>query len=754
MTASRSGLRHLLSMGILSSTILSYCTLVGAWRATKLRSPSFPSTRLQANHRVFKYKQDPVEEEALRREPFLGYVPFKKRTNSTLTGKNKKNVQYVLDEDEKEEEWDNESTRTLNDKSKNFPRRYQVRKELAKRFKVKGIFSKNKPRPYQIPLRAPEVATRRFKIFVKPTKLNSNRTIVTHVDELRRAVLDEGQKLEHIDFKDVSFMPSSNSTNSKEKMKGFNPLNHEVIKLIKMRASTKSKPGARAPNDNANLALSIEGGGMRGAVSAGMASAIAVLGLSDAFDSIYGSSAGSVVGAYMVSRQMCIDVYTEVLTTAKTKFVSKGRLASSLATSLFDTRVLNNTVLSKYVNPAMNISFVLDSVMCPEHGLRPLDIEKFRINDERQQLRIVTSTVRDGKMETHCLGSKTMDFFDRVHDETGDVLEEATTMLKSKRHGLFACLETSMLVPAATGPPLTLLRNKDAHLNITTDCFDAFCYEPIPYRSAVAEGATHVLALKSRPEGAPIGTKPGLFEKYFAPVHFETNNMPEVAKFFENGGQQYLYTEDYLTLDEGKMHLVNEKDPQSSEGILVPPRDILYGVDLDDEAQTLAANRDDWDRAHLFPLSVPEGKPELSVLSVDQDQVLEGVRLGFAAAFDLLAPVANVVGLNERLDGNRVAELLFSHVGTAKNVLEIPVAIKGDYILEDERFAMMDEGDYLKRNNVDALQQNGSPDALCPKKDASELLDLLPGFHKGKMISLSKGLHQIKHGEGEASPNQ
>jgi hypothetical protein len=36
--------------------------------------------------------------------------------------------------------------------------------------------------------------------------------------------------------------------------------------------------------------------------------------------------------------------------------------------------------------------------------------------------------------------------------------------------------------------------------NITVG-FDAFCYEPIPYRSAVKDGATHVLALRSRPEG-------------------------------------------------------------------------------------------------------------------------------------------------------------------------------------------------------------------------------------------------------------
>mmetsp|Transcript_12235 Transcript_12235/g.22940 ORF Transcript_12235/g.22940 Transcript_12235/m.22940 type:complete len:507 (+) Transcript_12235:1-1521(+) len=497
---------------------------------------------------------------------------------------------------------------------------------------------------------------------------------------------------------------------------------------------------------------------MRGAVSAGMASAIAVLGLSDVFDCIYGSSAGSVVGAYMVSRQMCIDVYTDVLTTAKSKFVSKGRLASSLATNLIDTRVLNNTVVfSRYVSPAMNISFVLDGIMCPRGGLRPLDLEKFRINDQQQPLRVVTSTVREGKMETHCLGSRTMDFFDKVDNETGRVLERATTMLNSKdRHGFFACLETSMLVPAATGPPLPLLRNKDAHLNITTRCFDAFCYEPIPYRSAVEEGATHVLVLKTRPDGSPIGTKPGLFEKVFAPMYFDSNGMPRVSKYFENGGQQYIYVEDYLTLDQGRDHVVNERDPESLNGIPVPPPKILYGIQRDNEAEKLAKNRHEWKRAHLLPLALAEGKPELSTLSVDQDEVLQGVKLGFAAAFDLLAPLARVE-LNSHLNGDRVAELLFSHVGTAVDVLDVPVPIAGDLILESEESCKItncractktmeqkvarDLRSAYFMHELELVSESQKP---CPIQDATELLDSLPGFHRGRMVSLSKGLYQLK----------
>lgn len=607
--------------------------------------------------------------------------------------------------------------------------------------------------------------------------------IVTNVQQLREAVLDRGVELKSIEFQNVSFVPrnppnqtqtskrwsiASTPSAMKSKAKGNSPnrrsiaWDHPVLQLIEMRSKTNSKPGARAVNDTATLALSIEGGGMRGAVSAGMASAIAVLGLSDVFDCIYGSSAGSVVGAYMVSRQMCIDVYTDVLTTAKSKFVSKGRLASSLATNLIDTRVLNNTVVfSKYISPAMNISFVLDGIMCPMGGLRPLDLEKFRINDQRQPLRVVTSTVRQGKMETHCLGSQTMDFFDKIDNETGQVVERATTMMNSNkkdRHGFFACLETSMLVPAATGPPLPLLRNKDAHLNITTKCFDAFCYEPIPYRSAVEEGATHVLVLKTRPDGSPIGTKPGLFERVFAPMYFDSNGMPQVSKYFENGGQQYIYVEDYLTLDQGRDHKVNESDAQSLKGVPVPPPKILYGVERDEEAERLAKNRDGWKRAHLYPLAVAEGKPELSTLSVDQDEVLEGVSLGFAEAFDLLAPLANVE-LNSHLNGDRVAELLFSHVGTETNVLEVQVPVPGDLILESEEHCQVQNCNTCCTNTMEEKVARDLRSAYfmheleilresaqdpCPIRDASELLDSLPGFHRGRMMSLSKGLHRLK----------
>lgn len=69
------------------------------------------------------------------------------------------------------------------------------------------------------------------------------------------------------------------------------------------RWATKSLPGKRKPSDSNKIALCVEGGGMRGCVAAGSAAAINFLGLNDAVDIVYGSSAGAMVATYFISRQ-------------------------------------------------------------------------------------------------------------------------------------------------------------------------------------------------------------------------------------------------------------------------------------------------------------------------------------------------------------------------------------------------------------------------------------------------------------------
>jgi predicted patatin/cPLA2 family phospholipase len=76
---------------------------------------------------------------------------------------------------------------------------------------------------------------------------------------------------------------------------------HPVVEALRHRRAEGSRPGERS--DGRRIALVIEGGGMRGVVSAGMTAAIEQLGLRDAFDEIHGASAGAFNGAFLLAGQ-------------------------------------------------------------------------------------------------------------------------------------------------------------------------------------------------------------------------------------------------------------------------------------------------------------------------------------------------------------------------------------------------------------------------------------------------------------------
>jgi predicted patatin/cPLA2 family phospholipase len=76
---------------------------------------------------------------------------------------------------------------------------------------------------------------------------------------------------------------------------------HPVVQTVLRRREEGSRPGART--DGRRVALVIEGGGMRGVVSAGMATAIEQLGLRDAFDEVHGASAGAFNAAFLLAGQ-------------------------------------------------------------------------------------------------------------------------------------------------------------------------------------------------------------------------------------------------------------------------------------------------------------------------------------------------------------------------------------------------------------------------------------------------------------------
>lgn len=76
---------------------------------------------------------------------------------------------------------------------------------------------------------------------------------------------------------------------------------HPVVQLIRRRREQGSLPGRR--DDDRRVALVIEGGGMRGVVSAGMTAAIEQLGFTQCFDEIHGASAGAFNAAFLLAGQ-------------------------------------------------------------------------------------------------------------------------------------------------------------------------------------------------------------------------------------------------------------------------------------------------------------------------------------------------------------------------------------------------------------------------------------------------------------------
>lgn len=220
----------------------------------------------------------------------------------------------------------------------------------------------------------------------------------------------------------------------------------EVLRLLQDRVRAGSLPGQRA--DGQRIALAIEGGGMRGTVSAGMALALHERGMLPAFDAVYGSSAGAITGAWLVSsrpeglRGWADPDYARTL--IRWSGLLRGR-------PVVDVRTLIEVVYQT--------EFPMDfgSVLASEVPLHPLATDA--ASGESADLRPLI----------------------------GDPAE------------LRLALRASASLPFLAGPPVTMRGRR---------FYDAGVAESIPLRTPLAQGATHLVVLRSRiariiPSGAP-----------------------------------------------------------------------------------------------------------------------------------------------------------------------------------------------------------------------------------------------------------
>jgi predicted patatin/cPLA2 family phospholipase len=233
---------------------------------------------------------------------------------------------------------------------------------------------------------------------------------------------------------------------------------HEVLRVLEQRARSGSRPGHR--DDGLRIALSIEGGGMRGTVSAGMALALHERGLVPAFDAVYGSSAGAISGAWLLSSG------PEGL---------RGWTDPDYARSLI--RWYAPLRRRPRRRPVVDVETLVEVVYQTEF---PMDFES-----------ILASAVEYHPLATDAATGQSTDLRPLIADAAE----------------LRLALRASASLPFLAGPPIEL---RDRRF------YDAGVAESIPFRTPLAQGATHILVLRSRrpldaadgPGGADVEAAP------------------------------------------------------------------------------------------------------------------------------------------------------------------------------------------------------------------------------------------------------
>ncbi|HEX5401332.1 MAG TPA: patatin family protein [Pseudonocardiaceae bacterium] len=224
-----------------------------------------------------------------------------------------------------------------------------------------------------------------------------------------------------------------------------------VLALLRDRKRLGSTPGDRG--DDARLVLLVEGGSSRGAYSSGMTIAIEKLGLLPMFDAVYGSSAGALNAAWL----LC------------------GRAESSMR-AWWDPTIMRTTIDPRRAlrgRPVVDTRFLVHTVYTE---IMPMGFQE-----------ILDNSVEFHPMATDGSTGRSTDLHDRIHDQAG----------------LQTALRASTAMPLLAGEPVTI----DGRPFV-----DAGVSEAIPVRTALAQRATHIVALRTR-RTDELGSPPSRAER-------------------------------------------------------------------------------------------------------------------------------------------------------------------------------------------------------------------------------------------------
>ena len=247
-----------------------------------------------------------------------------------------------------------------------------------------------------------------------------------------------------------------------------------VIREIQRRL-TMIRRGQDLSDLGTKLGLVVEGGGMRGGISGGSLIAMEQLGLTSAFDEVYGESAGAINACYFLASQAAFGerIYLEDLTSLR--FFNPVR-----------------------VNKILDMDFLIDHVMT---RVKPLAVDK--VMGSRSKLFVPITNVNEGT-------ARLMD----VHEEKPPLLR----LLKA----------TAAVIP---------LYNQSVMLD-GIPYADGGITDPIPVIDAINNGCTHILVLLTRPYGFRLQEFDGV-ERIVLKVLLRRWNRRFVDAFFNIRYRRY-----------------------------------------------------------------------------------------------------------------------------------------------------------------------------------------------------------------------
>lgn len=212
---------------------------------------------------------------------------------------------------------------------------------------------------------------------------------------------------------------------------------NELLRLVLSRAESGSRPGDRS--DPHRLGLVIEGGGMGGAVSAGMCVLLEALDLVDSFDMIVACSAGALNGAWTAAGRAAAGA-TNYEDLASRAFINPWRLLIG--------------------RPPIDFGLLFDGIA--------------------QRRKPITHEQLARGPAFHCLATSLT---------RGEL--RAFSDFPSPRE-LLQAVRASCTLPVLGGPPVEIDGEQYA---------DGGLIESIPFDYAFGLGATHVLVIRSRDAG-------------------------------------------------------------------------------------------------------------------------------------------------------------------------------------------------------------------------------------------------------------